>query len=73
MRVTSRYLQRWLGSWIFFIILWISDYIITWLTHDADVLSILECVLPLFLLGLLSSAFAEVNGEGQRMIRVCTL
>lgn len=69
MRVTSRYLQRWLGSWIFFISLWISDYIITWLTHQADILSILECILPLFLLGLLSSAFAEVNGEGQRMIR----
>lgn len=74
MRVTSRYLQRWLGSWIFIICLWISDYIITWLSKKADVFSILECVLPLLLLGLMSSAFAEVNGEGHRMIRcICPI
>ncbi|CAC5388598.1 unnamed protein product [Mytilus coruscus] len=69
MRVTSRYLQRWLGSWIFFVLLWISDYVITWLSHSAKIFSILQCILPLFMLLLLASAFAEVNGEGQRMIR----
>ncbi|XP_014781119.1 uncharacterized protein LOC106876890 isoform X1 [Octopus bimaculoides] len=69
MRTTSAYLQRWLASWIVLIVLWCANYIIFWMSHKATLLGIVEFILPLLLLLLISSAFAEANAEGQRMIR----
>ncbi|GAB1597620.1 uncharacterized protein LOC115210894 isoform X1 [Argonauta hians] len=69
MRTTSSYLQRWLASWIVLIVLWCANYIIFWMSHKATLLGIVEFLLPLLLLLLVASAFAEANAEGQRMIR----
>ncbi|ESP02615.1 hypothetical protein LOTGIDRAFT_237862 [Lottia gigantea] len=67
--VTSRYLQRWLSSWIAFIVIWCGDYIVYWTTHGATLPGILQFILPLFLLLIITSAYAEVNSEGQRLLR----
>lgn len=69
MRITSTCLQRWLASWILFVLLWCGDYILYWISHDAIIWEVIECIIPLLLLLIVCSAFAEANGEGQRMIR----
>lgn len=63
-------LQRWLSSWIAFVVLWCANYIIYWTSHDATIIAIVEFIIPLLLIPLLASAYAEANTEGQRMIRV---
>ena len=70
MRLTSQCLQRWLASWMAFVVIWCADYVIYWLSHPPNILGIMEFLSPLVLLLLLCSAYAEANGEGQRMIRV---
>ncbi|XP_071109466.1 uncharacterized protein [Haliotis cracherodii] len=67
--VTSRFLQRWLSSWIAFIFIWCADYIIFWANHSATLTGILQFVFPLLVLLLICSAYAEVNAEGQRLIK----
>ncbi|XP_046581509.1 uncharacterized protein LOC124288960 isoform X2 [Haliotis rubra] len=67
--VTSRFLQRWLSSWIAFIFIWCADYIIFWANHSATLTGILQFVFPLLVLLLVCSAYAEVNAEGQRLIK----
>lgn len=62
-----KYLQRWLASWIAFVVIWDSCFIIYWTKHNASLLGIVEFMVPLFLLLLVSSAYAEVNAEGQRL------
>ncbi|KAJ8321625.1 hypothetical protein KUTeg_000096 [Tegillarca granosa] len=69
MRITSKHLQRWLASWIAFIFIWCVDYVIVWINKTASVTDIFQFVLPVLLLMIVTSAFAEANGEGQRMIR----
>ncbi|XP_050391049.1 uncharacterized protein LOC126810102 isoform X3 [Patella vulgata] len=69
LRVTSRYLQRWLSSLISFILIWCADYIMYWTTHSATLTGILQFILPLLILLIICSAYAEVNSEGQRMLR----
>lgn len=68
--VTSRYLQRWLASWITFVVLWDGYFIIYWTSHKASLVGILQFVVPLLLLLLICSAYAEVNAEGQRLLKV---
>ena len=70
MRITSKCLERWLFSWSMFIIIYCADYIIYWISYKAQLVGIFQCVIPLALLFLLSAAFAQANGDGQRMIRV---
>ena len=68
--VTSRYLQRWLASWITFVFIWDGYFIIYWTNHQASLVGILQFVMPLLLLLLVCSAYAEVNAEGQRLLKV---
>lgn len=69
MQLTSTCLQRWMASWIAFIIIWCGDYILYWISHHSKVLGILEFLIPLALLFIATSAFAEANFEGERMIQ----
>lgn len=69
MRITSKCLQRWLASWIAFVVLWLGDYVIYWLNHKPDLSEIIEFTVPVLILLIISSAYAEANGEGQNMIR----
>ena len=70
---SSRLLQRWISSWITFVMLWCTLFIVYWIDHSATLHGILEFMLPLIVLGLLTSAYAEVNFEGERLIKVKTL
>lgn len=69
LRATSLAMQRWLASWIGFVVLWSATYIIYWLSHTTTVIGMVEFAIPLTLLGLISSAFAEVNNEGKRFVQ----
>ncbi|XP_062582443.1 uncharacterized protein LOC134244189 [Saccostrea cucullata] len=69
MRLTSTCLQRWMASWIAYVILWCGDYIIYWISHHATVLEISQFLIPMALLFITTSAFAEANFEGERMIQ----
>ncbi|KAK7502854.1 hypothetical protein BaRGS_00005803, partial [Batillaria attramentaria] len=72
--VTSRFLQRWLASWITFVVIWDGYFVIYWTSHQASLIGILEFIVPLILLLLLCSAYAEVNAEGQRLLTtICPL
>ncbi|XP_076453627.1 uncharacterized protein LOC143288860 [Babylonia areolata] len=67
--VTSRYLQRWLASWIVFVVMWDGYFIIFWTSHAATLTDILQFIVPLIILLLVCSAYAEVNAEGQRLLK----
>ncbi|GFO01874.1 60 kda ss-a/ro ribonucleoprotein [Plakobranchus ocellatus] len=69
---TSRLLQRWMITMITFVLIWCTLLIIYWTTHDADWLGLFEFIIPLVILFLLTSAYAEVNFEAQRLIK-CVL
>ncbi|XP_052250973.1 uncharacterized protein LOC127858119 [Dreissena polymorpha] len=68
MRYVSQSLQRWLASWMAFVLIWAADYVIYWLSHSPSILEIIEFLAPMLLLLVLGSAYAEANGEGQSMI-----
>ncbi|KAL8574815.1 hypothetical protein ACOMHN_031922 [Nucella lapillus] len=69
LQVTSRYLQRWLASWIAFVVIWDGYFIIYWTSHGANLVDIVQFIVPLFILILLCSAYAEVNAEGQSLLK----
>ncbi|XP_074656904.1 uncharacterized protein LOC141910086 isoform X2 [Tubulanus polymorphus] len=74
LRVTSSCLQRWLASWIAFVTLWSALYIIWWLKNRPSFYDIAEFIIPLLMLPLICSAYAEVNFEANRMIMfICPL
>ena len=66
---SSRLLQRWISSWITFTMLWCILYVVYWINHTAHIHGIVEFLLPVFVLGLLTSAYAEVNFEGERLLK----
>ncbi|XP_012943021.1 uncharacterized protein LOC106013003 [Aplysia californica] len=66
---TSRLLQRWVASWISFVLLWCVLYIVYWISHSAHLAGILQFLTPLLTLALLTSAYAEVNFEGERLLK----
>ncbi|CAL1530070.1 unnamed protein product [Lymnaea stagnalis] len=66
---TSRLLQRWISSWITFTLLWCGLLIVYWTTHTAQLSGIVQFLIPLVALGLLTSAYAEVNFEGERLLK----
>ena len=70
LRTSSLVLQRWMVALVSFIILWNITYIIYWFSHPATLLGIAQFLLPLLLLPLVCAAYAEVNMEGKRMLKV---
>ncbi|GFS12560.1 hypothetical protein ElyMa_001373900 [Elysia marginata] len=70
---TSRLLQRWMLTLISFTLMWCGLLIIYWTSHHAvSWLGLFEFIVPLLILYLLSSAYAEVNFEGGRILK-CVL
>ncbi|KAH9492605.1 hypothetical protein Btru_024042 [Bulinus truncatus] len=69
---TSRLLQRWISNWITFILFWCALLIVYWTTHAAEISGIVQFLTPLVALGLITSAYAEVNFEGERLLK-CVL
>ncbi|GFO01871.1 60 kda ss-a/ro ribonucleoprotein [Plakobranchus ocellatus] len=69
---TSRILQRWVATTITFVMVWSTLLIIYWTTHDTDYISFFEFFVPLFILYLLTSAYADANSEASSIIK-CVL
>ena len=67
---TSRLLQRWMMSIISFVLLWSALFVIYLTNTSINWLSLFEFIVPLVILFLLTSTYAEVNFEGSRIVRV---
>ena len=51
------------------VLFWSAMRMVYWLSHTPSLYGVLSFVLPLLLLPLLSSAYAEVNYEGVKVIQ----
>ncbi|XP_066959493.1 uncharacterized protein [Macrobrachium rosenbergii] len=73
LRMSSLALQRWMVSVISLVVIWLTMNLVMWLTYDPSLLDLANFFLPLALLPLLSSAYAEVNVEGARLLKFICL
>lgn len=55
------------------VVIWLTMNLVMWLTYDPSLLDLANFFLPLALLPLLSSAYAEVNVEGARLLKFICL
>ncbi|XP_067933867.1 uncharacterized protein [Watersipora subatra] len=72
MRMTSRVIQRWTGSWITFTILWLLKWIFAWLNHPATYLEIALFILPLVMSVIICTAYGETNSEAVKIVSCIT-
>jgi len=68
-RLASVALQRWMSSIIGLITTWSAIRLVYWLDHTPTASGVLEFIIPLVLLPLLASSYAEVNYEGAKIIQ----
>jgi len=68
-RLASVALQRWMSSIIGLITTWSAIRLVYWLSHTPTWAGVLEFAIPLLLLPLLASSYAEVNYEGAKIIQ----
>ena len=61
---------RWMSSIIGLITTWSAIRLVYWLDHTPTAAGGLEFIIPLVLLPLLASSYAEVNYEGAKIIQV---
>ncbi|CAG5134553.1 unnamed protein product, partial [Candidula unifasciata] len=66
---TSRLVQRWIANWVTFVMLWCALLIVYWTSHTAQLSGISQFLIPLVTLGILTSGYAEVNFEGERLTK----
>lgn len=68
-RLTSTAFQRWMCCITSTILFWSGIRVVSWLKTSPDFYDIASFILPLLLLPLLASAYAEVNYEGIKVIQ----
>ncbi|XP_023337962.1 uncharacterized protein LOC111708736 [Eurytemora carolleeae] len=68
-RLASVALQRWMSSIVFMITAWSAIRMVYWLSHTATLYGVFMFILPLLLLPLLASSYAEVNYEGGKILQ----
>jgi len=68
-RLASVALQRWMSSIIGLITTWSAIRMVYWLSHTPTWSGVTMFAIPLLLLPLLSSSYAEVNYEGAKIIQ----
>jgi len=74
LRLLSCALQRWMVLFFSICMTWTVAYLSYWLTHAPNLLDVVQFVIPLVLIPLIGSAYAEVNYEGKRMLKyLCPL
>ncbi|XP_045115802.1 uncharacterized protein LOC123507183 isoform X1 [Portunus trituberculatus] len=74
LRMSSMALQRWMMSVLSLVVLWLGMNLIIWLNYEPTLIDMANLFLPLALLPLLASAYAEVNQEGLRVLKfICPL
>ena len=66
-------MTRWMSSIIGLITTWSAIRLVYWLDHTPTAAGVLEFIIPLVLLPLLASSYAEVNYEGAKIIQVSDL
>ncbi|KAK4304053.1 hypothetical protein Pmani_024000 [Petrolisthes manimaculis] len=69
LRMSSVALQRWMMSVLCLVVMWLAMNLIAWLNYDPTLIDLANFFLPLILLPLISSAYAEVNQEGLRLLK----
>lgn len=68
LRITSLVFQRWLSTWCAFVAFWAFSYIVYWLNHRAELLDFVYFLLPILLVTIVCTAYAEVNLESSRIM-----
>jgi len=63
-RLSSNAFQRWMCFVTVIVLFWSAIRIVYWLSHTPTLYGVFSLVLPLFVLPLLASAYAEVNYQG---------
>ncbi|XP_047488759.1 uncharacterized protein LOC125039075 isoform X3 [Penaeus chinensis] len=69
LRLSSVALQRWMMSMLSMVVVWLAMNLVLWLNYDPKLIDLANFFLPLALLPLLASAYAEVNQEGLRLLK----
>ena len=69
-RLASIALQRWMSSIVGMISAWSAIRMVFWLSHAPSWDGVVMFIVPLLLLPLLASSYAEVNYEGVKVIQV---
>ena len=72
LKATSIVFQRWLSSWVAFAVMWVFNYLIQWVgtTKSISLQYVAAVLLPLLLLVIVCSSYAEVNNEC-RLVPTC--
>ncbi|CAL4062927.1 unnamed protein product, partial [Meganyctiphanes norvegica] len=73
LRLSSVALQRWMMSIISLVSIWLAINLVYWLTYDPTIVDLADFFLPMLFLPLLSTAYAEVNQEGHRLLKFICL
>jgi len=68
-RLASIALQRWMSSIVGMISAWSAIRMVFWLSHSPSWDGVVMFIVPLLLLPLLASSYAEVNYEGVKVIQ----
>jgi len=68
-RLASVALQRWMSSIVGMISAWSAIRMVYWLSHSPTWYGVFMFIVPLLLLPLLASSYAEVNYEGVKVIQ----
>jgi len=63
-RLSSNAFQRWMCFVTVTVLFWSAIRIVYWLSHTPTLYGVFSLILPLFILPLLASAYAEVNYQG---------
>ena len=68
-------LQRWMSSIVGMISAWSAIRMVFWLSHSPSWDGVVMFIVPLLLLPLLASSYAEVNYKGVKVIQlnICSL
>jgi len=68
-RLTSMAFQRWMCVLTVAVLFWTATRLVYWLSHSPSLHGIFALILPLSLLPLLASSYAEVNYEGVKVLQ----
>lgn len=69
LRIFGLATQRWMLSLVCVIVTWLAINLVEWLNTSPGLFDLVNLILPLLLLPLLAATFAEVNFEGERLVK----
>ncbi|KAI9553997.1 hypothetical protein GHT06_019268 [Daphnia sinensis] len=68
-RVSSVMFQRWTTCVTTLCLAWVTIGLVEWLSNTPHPLQVAQVCIPMMILPLLCAAYAEVNGEGKRLLK----